>query len=58
MTIAGSRLVQAFLFEVSPLDPLALSAAILALAGVALAAAWLPARRASRLDPLDALRRE
>jgi putative ABC transport system permease protein len=58
MTFAGSRLVQALLFEVSPLDPVALTAAILVLAGVALAAAWLPARRASLLDPLEALRRE
>ena len=51
-------MMQAFLFEVSAIDPLALGGAILALALVGAAAAWLPARHASRLDPVAALRRE
>ena len=56
--LAASRMMQAFLFEVSAIDPLALGGAMLALALVAAIAAWLPARRASRLDPVAALRRE
>ena len=51
-----SRITQTFLYGVSPLDPLALGGAVLVLILVATAAAWLPARRASRLDPVTALR--
>jgi predicted permease len=54
--LAGSRLVAALLFEVSPTDPLTLAAVCLLLLGVALLAAYLPARRASRVDPARALR--
>jgi predicted permease len=54
--LAGSRLVAALLFEVSPTDPLTLAAVCLLLLGVALVAAYLPARRASRVDPARALR--
>ena len=53
-----SRITQTFLYDVSPLDPLALGGAVLVLLAVATAAAWLPARRASRLDPVTALRRD
>ena len=53
-----SRITQTFLYDVSPLDPLALGGAVLALLLVATAAAWIPARRASRLDPVTALRRD
>jgi putative ABC transport system permease protein len=54
--IAVSRLFVSLLFEVSPVDPLSLSAACGLLIGVALAAAYLPARRATQIDPVDALR--
>jgi putative ABC transport system permease protein len=54
--IAVSRLFVSLLFEVSPVDPLSLSAACALLIGVALVAAYLPARRATQIDPVDALR--
>jgi putative ABC transport system permease protein len=46
------------LYGVQPADPLALSAVALLLTGVALAGCYLPALRASRTDPLSALRQE
>jgi ABC-type lipoprotein release transport system permease subunit len=42
----------------SPTDPVAFAAVVLGMVGVGLAAAWVPARRASRGDPLAALRAE
>ena len=58
LTVAGSRFLQAFLFDVSAIDPVALAGAVLTLMLVAACAAWLPARQASRLDPVAALRRD
>ncbi|MGE5358362.1 MAG: FtsX-like permease family protein, partial [Bacteroidales bacterium] len=55
---ALSRLMTAFLFAVTPRDPLVFVGAPLLLGAVALFAVWLPARRASRIDPLIALRYE
>jgi ABC-type antimicrobial peptide transport system permease subunit len=52
----GTRLLQSLLFDVSPADPTTLVASVLILIGVSLIAAYVPARRASRLDPVDALR--
>ncbi len=54
----GARLLRSFLFEVAPLDPIALGAAAAILAAGAMLAAWVPARRASHIDPAEALRRE
>ena len=54
--LATSRLVAALLFGVSPTDPLALGGACLVLLGVAGAAAYLPARRATSIDPVRTLR--
>ena len=51
-----SRLLGTFLYGVSPNDPLTFGSVIVVLAAVAALAAWLPARRASRLDPVIALR--
>jgi putative ABC transport system permease protein len=54
--IAAMRLLQSFLFEIRPLDPLAFACAAGILIGVAVIAAYVPARRATRVDPLRALR--
>ena len=54
--LAGGRLIEALLYNVSPRDPLVIGAVTLLLTVIALVACWLPARRASRLSPLEALR--
>ena len=54
----ATRLLRSFLFGVTPLDPLTLGVVVVLLAGVALLACWLPARRATRVDPMEALRCE
>jgi ABC-type antimicrobial peptide transport system permease subunit len=53
---ALARAAQELLFAVQPLDAPSFVAAASVLAAVTFAAAWLPARRASRLDPVEALR--
>ncbi|HSK08016.1 MAG TPA: ADOP family duplicated permease, partial [Vicinamibacterales bacterium] len=57
-TLGASRLVRAQLFGVLPTDTFTLVAGTLVVTTVALAAGYLPARRASRVDPLVALRAE
>ena len=53
-----TRLARSVLFEVGPLDPLSFVGATALLVGVALAANWLPARRAAGVEPVRALRTE
>jgi putative ABC transport system permease protein len=58
LAFAGTRLMQKFLYGVSPTDPISLSVAATVLLLVGIAANWLPARRAASLDPVSALRAE
>jgi putative ABC transport system permease protein len=54
----ASRFVGSFLYELSPLDPRVLGVAVFAMLGAGWLAAYLPARRAMRVDPIVALRYE
>ena len=56
LVILGGRFLRALLFEVGPADPIALGATVLVIAGFALLASWIPARRAARVNPAEALR--
>jgi len=55
---AMTRLIRSRLHDVSPTDPLTFVCVSLLLAGVALLACYIPARRATRIDPMEALRYE
>jgi putative ABC transport system permease protein len=57
-SLVASRLVASQLYGISASDPLTLASIVLLLALAALVACWLPARRAARVDPMEALRQE
>jgi putative ABC transport system permease protein len=56
--LLAARFLESFLYEVEPRDPMTLVVIAVLLVGVALVASYLPARRASRIDPFVALRTE
>ena len=56
--ISAARVLQGEVYGIKTSDPLALGRAALLLFACALVAAWIPARRASRVDPMEALRSE
>jgi len=57
-SLAFTRLLSSLLFNTSPNDPLSLIAVALTLSAVAFLACWIPARRATKVDPVVALRSE
>jgi putative ABC transport system permease protein len=56
--IGLTRMMKTLLFQVQPTDPLTFAGVSLVLGGAALLACYVPARRALRIDPLQALRSE
>ena len=58
IALAMTRLIASMLYGLKSYDPLTLGGAALLLAFIALAASWIPARRAARIDPIKALRHE
>jgi ABC-type antimicrobial peptide transport system permease subunit len=56
--IAAAQLMRGTLAGVSPADPISLAVALAIIAAAALLAGFIPARRASRIDPMEALRSE
>lgn len=56
VALAGGRLLERFLYGVSGTDPVTFTGIAVVLLGVAALAAWLPARRAARVEPVEALR--
>jgi predicted permease len=56
LSLGGLRLLQSQLFELSASDPLTVAGSVLIIAVVTLLAAWLPARKATKVDPMEALR--
>jgi putative ABC transport system permease protein len=58
IALGFTRLLESLLYDVSPTDPLIFGAVSLGVITVSLVAMYIPARRATRVDPLDALRHE
>jgi ABC-type antimicrobial peptide transport system permease subunit len=56
--LALGQYLESLLFQVSPRDPLAFAVSATVLIAVSLAACWIPARRATLVNPIDALRIE
>jgi predicted permease len=58
LAMATAKILSGILYEVGPFDPLAFTVAPLVLVAAALLATWLPARRATQVNPIQALRTE
>ena len=53
-----ARFLRSLLYEVSPFDPASFAGVALMLAAIGALACWLPARRATKVNPIEALRNE
>jgi ABC-type antimicrobial peptide transport system permease subunit len=58
IALSSTRILKSPLYELSPLDPAAITTAVAAVVLMTLAAAWPPARRATKINPIQALRAE
>ncbi len=58
LALTGARLLKSFLYGVSASDPITFTFIAFTLLTIAFLACWIPARRASRVDPMVALRAE
>jgi predicted permease len=58
IALSATHILKSLLYQLSPLDPTAITVAIAVVAAMTVAAAWLPARRATKINPLQALRTE
>jgi ABC-type antimicrobial peptide transport system permease subunit len=58
IAFGGARMMKSMLYGVSTSDPITFTGVALLLSGIALLACWIPARRASRVEPMIALRAE
>jgi ABC-type antimicrobial peptide transport system permease subunit len=58
IALSSTRILKSLLYELSPLDPVAISASVAAVALMTIAAAWIPASRAAKINPIQALRAE
>jgi predicted permease len=58
LALGGTRMMKSLLYGVSTSDPVTFSSVAFLLAGIAFLACWIPARRASRVEPMTALRAE
>jgi ABC-type antimicrobial peptide transport system permease subunit len=56
VALVATRVLRTMLYDLAPSDPMTYGAVVALLGATAVAAAWLPARRAARVDPVEALR--